>query len=58
MNEKQSQEAINALENIQHALEYPQTGEVYGQSVATSLEQIAEVMYDIYKVLQVIADKD
>ena len=58
MNEKQSQEAINALENIQHALQYPDTGEVYGQTLADSLEQIAGVMYDIYKVLQVIADKD
>ena len=58
MNEKQSQEAINALENIQHALEYQQTGDVYGQSIATSLELLSSVMYDIYKVLQVIADKD
>ena len=58
MENKTQQEIANALENIQHALEYPDTGEVYGQTVATSLEQIAGVMFEIRDALIKIANKD
>tara|TARA_R110000822_G_scaffold151027_5_gene290116 strand:- start:844 stop:1020 length:177 start_codon:yes stop_codon:yes gene_type:complete len=58
MENKTQQEMLNALENIQHALEHPPTGEVYGQTIADSLEQIAGVMFEIKDALIQIANKN
>jgi|LakMenEpi03Aug12_release.lakeMendotaPanAssembly.Ray.scaffolds.fasta_scaffold487167_1 hypothetical protein len=58
MEKETQQQIVNALENIQDALEHPPTGEVYGQTIATSLEQIAGVMFEIRNALIQIANKD
>jgi hypothetical protein len=58
MTEKQNEKVIDVLEDIAHAMNFPETGEVYGQTIATSLEQIAGVMYEIKEQLKRIADKD
>jgi len=56
LNEKQTNELIGALEEIAHAQSYPTTGEIYGQTIATSMEVLADAMMEIAKQMKISND--
>ena len=58
MTQEQFEQLMNELGEMTFGIQNPPTGEVYGQTIADSLEQIAVVMYEIKDQLKRIADKD
>jgi len=56
MTEEQINQLIGALEDIAHAQNYPPTGEVYGQTIATSMELLSNAMWEISKQMKIAND--